>query len=151
MKTIKVKFNNPFYQDIEINEDFLNKPDGDEMEVDSASQIHERELDEEFEREQQKAREASAIEKGKEMSSTDDNGEEVESTVESEAKSEDEESEDEHDTRLTSVKNFQSKQENITCLLPIDMANKIKMNPAKSTMTVPTKNKSIQIAPGTYL
>ena len=153
LQTLKGKFSNPFYQDIEINEEFLNKPEMEEveMEMDSASQIHERELDEEFEREQQKAREASAIEKGKEMSSTDDNGEEVESTVESEAKSEDEESEDEHDTRLTSVKNFQSKQENITCLLPIDMANKIKMNPAKSTMTVPTKNKSIQIAPGMYL
>ena len=94
------------------------------------------------------------IEKDKVRASTHDDGEEVESTMESEAKSgtvEDEESEDEYDTRLTSVKNFQSKQENKTCLLPIDMANKIKMNPAKSAMTVPTKNKSIQIAPGMYL
>ena len=81
-------------------------------------------------------------------------GEEVESTMEPEAKSgtdEDAESEDEFDTRLTSVKKFQSKQENNTCLLPIDMANKIRMNTEKSAMTVPTKNKSIQIAPGMYL
>ena len=151
LQTLKGKFSNPFYQDIQINEEFLNTPvtERDEMEMESASQIQERELDEEFEREEQKAKEASAIEKGKGRSSTD--SKEVESTMESEAKSEDEESEDEHDTRLMSVKKFQSKQENITCLLPIDMANKIKMNPAKSAMTVPTKNKSIQIAPGMYL
>ena len=156
LQTLKEKFSNPFYQDIEINEGFLNKPviEGDEMEVESASQIREQELDEEFEREEQKAREASAIEKEKAKSSTDDDGEEVESAMEPGAKIgvvDDEESEDEHDTRLASVKNFQSKQENNTCLLPIDMANKIKMNPAKSAMTVPTKNRSIQIAPGMYL
>ena len=164
LQSLKGPFSNPFYQDIEINEGFLNKPviEGTEMEVDSASQIHERELDEEYERDQQeirereeenarKAMEASVIEKEKGRSSTDDNGE---STMEPEAKTgadEDEESEDEHDTRLTSVKNFQSKQENNTCLLPIDMANKIRMNPTKSAMTVPTKTRSIQIAPGMYL
>ena len=155
LQTLKGKFSNPFYQDIEINEGFLNKPviEGDQMEVESASQIHERELDEEFEREEQKAKEALAIEKEQARTSTDD-GEEFESAMEPEAKIgvvEDEESEDEHDTRLASVKNFQSKQENNTCLLPIDMANKIRMNPAKSALTVPTKNKSIQIAPGMCL
>ena len=167
LQSLKGPFSNPFYQDIEINEGFLNKPviEGDEMEVDSASQIHERELDEEYERDQQeirereeenarKAMEASVIEREKARSSTDDDGEGVESTMEPEAKTgadEDEESEDEHDTRLTSVKNFQSKQENNTCLLPIDMASKIRMNPAKSAMTVSTKTRSIQIAPGMYL
>ena len=167
LQALKEKFANPFYQDIEIDEGFLNKPviEGDEIEEESASQIHERELDEEYERDQQeirereeenarKAMEASVIEKEKGRSSTDDDGEGVESTMEPEAKTgadEDEESEDEHDTRLTSVKNFQSKQENNTCLLPIDMANKIRMNPTKSAMTVPTKTRSIQIAPGMYL
>ena len=164
LQALKEKFANPFYQDIEIDEGFLNKPviEEDEIEEESASQIHERELDEEYEKDQQeirereeenarKAMEASVIEKEKGRSSTDDNGE---STMEPEAKTgadEDEESEDEHDTRLTSVKNFQSKQENNTCLLPIDMANKIRMNPGKSAMTVPTKTRSIQIAPGMYL
>ena len=146
LQMLKGKFSNPFYQDIEINEDFLNKPDEDEMEVDSASQIHEQELDEEYEREQQKAKEAAAVEKEKAP-----DGEEVESTKEPEAKSgsdADEESEDEYDTRLKSVKNFQSRQENNTCLLPRDMANEIVMNPGKSAIKKPTENKSIQIAPG---
>ena len=146
LQMLKGKFSNPFYQDIEINEDFLNKPDEDEMEMDSASQIHEQELDEEYEREQQKAKEAAAVEKEKAP-----DGEEVELTKEPEAKSgtdADEESEDEYDTRLKSVKNFQSRQENNTCLLPRDMANEIVMNPGKSAIKKPTENKSIQIAPG---
>ena len=152
LQTLKEKFSNPFYQDIEINEGFLDKPiiEGDEIEVESASQIHERELDEQFDRDEQKTKEASANEKEMRGPLIVD-GEEVEFTMEPEAKSgtdEDAESEDEFDTRLTSVKKFQSKQENNTCLLPIDMANKIKMNSEKSAMTVPTKNKSIQIAPG---
>ena len=153
LQTIKVKFSNPFYQDIEINEDFLNKPVIDEIEVDSASQIIEKELDEEYERDLQKSKEAAAVEKEKASSSTDCDGEEVEPIMEPEAKSgavEDEESEDEYDTRLTSVKNFQAKQENNTCLLPRDMASKVIMNPGKSTITVATENKTIQIAPGTY-
>ena len=158
LQTLKEKFANPFYQDIKINEEFLNKPtvEGDEMEVESASEIHERELDEEFDRDEQKpkeqkAKEASENEKEKRTLIID--GEEVESTVELEAKSgtdEDAESEDEFDTRLTTVKKFQSKQENNTCLLPIDMASKIRMNLEKSAMAVPTKDKSIQIAPGMY-
>ena len=154
LQTLKEKFSNPFYQDIEINEGFLDKPiiEGDEIEVESASQVHERELDEQFDRDEQKTKEASANEKEMRGPLIVD-GEEVESTMEPEAKSgtdEDAESEDEFDTRLTSVKKFQSKQENNTCLLPIDMANKIRMNTEKSAMTVPTKNKSIQIAPGMY-
>ena len=44
---------------------------------------------------------------------------------------EDEESEDENDTRLNSVKNYQSKQENNTCLLPREMTNQIRMNTGK--------------------
>ena len=155
LQALKEKFANPFYQDIEIDEGFLNKPviEGNEIEEESASQIHERELDEQFDRDEQKTKEASANEKEMRGPLIVD-GEEVVSTMEPEAKSgtdEDAESEDEFDTRLTSVKKFQSNQENNTCLLPIDMANKIKMNPAKSAMTVPTKNKSIQIAPGMYL
>ena len=97
--------------------------------------------------------ERAPVEKEKASLSIDCDGEEVEPIIEPEAKSgavEDEESEDEYDTRLTSVKNFQAKQENNTCLLPRDMASKIIMNPGKSTITVATENKTIQIAPGTY-
>ena len=154
LQTLKEKFSNPFYQDIVINEGFLNKPviEGDEIDEDSPNEIHERELDEEFEREEQKAKEASEVQKENAKAMTDD-CEEMESNTEPEAETgadEDEESEDENDTRLASVKNFQSRQENNTCLLPIDMANKIRMNLEKSAVTVPTKNKSIQIAPGMY-
>ena len=155
LQTLKETFSNPFYQTIEINEGFLDKTvtEGDEMQLDSASQINEQELDEEFEKEKQKAKEASENEKLKARTSTDD-GKEVESTMENEANNgavEDDESEDEHDTRLTSVKNFQSKQENNTCLLPRDMTNEIRMNLGKSPITVPTKKKTIQIAPGMKL
>ena len=64
LQTLKEKFANPFYQDIKINEEFLNKPtvEGDEMEVESASEIHERELDEEFDRDEQKTKEQKAKE-----------------------------------------------------------------------------------------
>ena len=74
LKTLKVTFSNPFYQDIEINEDFLNKPDGDDMEVDSASQILEQELDEEYERGEEKEKEA-AIDKQMARMSIDGDGE----------------------------------------------------------------------------
>ena len=152
LKSLKWEFHNPHYQDIKINEDFLQKPDGDEMEVNSASQMIEKELDEEYERGEKYAKEANiAIEKEKTGSSTDGTGEEFHSSKEVEAKSgSDEESEDEHDTRLQSVKNFQSKQENNTCLLPRDMANKIVMNTEKSAMERLKEKKSIQIAPGNY-
>ena len=135
LQTLKEKCSNPFYQDIEINEGFLNKPviETDQIEVESASQILEQELDEECEGDEQ------------------NDGREVESIMEPEAKSgtvEDEESDDEYDTRLKSVKNFQSKQENNTCLLPRDMANQIVMNTGKSTIKKATENESIQIAPG---
>ena len=140
LQTLKGKFCNPFYQDIEIDEAFLNKPvnEGIEIEVDSASQKYEQELDDEYEREEQKAKEADKI-----MELDGDGG--VDSTKEPKVKSgEDEDSEDEYDTRLNTVKNFQSKQENNTCLLPRDMANDIYMNTGKSTVT-----ETIQIAPGT--
>ena len=156
LETLKGKYSNPFYQDIEINEGFLNEPivETDEMEVDSASQILEQELDEEYERDEQKSKEAAAaaVEEEKARLSTID-GEEVELIMETEAKSgdvEDEESDDEYDTRLKSVKNFQSKQENNTCLLPRDMANDIVMNTEKSAITKATESKSIQIAPGKF-
>ena len=160
LQALKEKFANPFYQDIEIDEGFLNKPviEGNEIEEESASQIHERELDEEYEKDQQEIREREEenARKASEMEETamfDDNNEN-ESTKEPRAKRgavEDEESEDENDTRLNSVKNYQSKQENNTCLLPREMTNQIKMNTGKSTITVPTDKKSIQIAPGTYM
>ena len=59
LQALKEKFANPFYQDIEIDEGFLNKPiiEGNEIEEESASQIHERELDEEYEKDQQEIRE----------------------------------------------------------------------------------------------
>ena len=148
LQALKGKYANPFYQDIEINEGFLNKPiiETDEMEIDSASQILEQELDEEYERDEKISKEAAAIEKEKTRLSTND-GEEIESIMEPEA-IEDEESDDEYDTRLKSVKNFQSKQENNTCLLPRDMGNEIVMNTGKSAIKKPTENSSIQIAPG---
>ena len=145
LQILKGKFSNPFYQDVEIDEEFLNKPviEDTKTEVDSASEKHEQELDEEYEREEQKAKQAD-----ENIERDADSG--VESNKESKAKNgEDEESEDEFDTRLNSVKNFQSKQENNTCLLPRDMANGICMNTEKTPKTVDTKKKTIQIAPGT--
>ena len=163
LQTLKENFHNPFYQDIEIDEEFLNKPvkKDDEMEVDSASQKHEQELDEEYEREEQKAKDTDEVVKLYSALSLQTNQNDemmevdgvagVESTKEPKPNDgEDEESEDEYDTRLSSVKNFQSKQENITCLLPRDMANKMYMNTEKSAKAVPTKKGTIQIAPGTY-
>ena len=157
LQTLKENFHNPFYQDIEIDEEFLNKPVEAEVVVegDSASEKHEQELDEEFDREEQKAKETDEVVKlysalSLQTNETDeimevDGDTGVDSTKEPRAEGgEDDESEDEYDTRLKAVKNFQSKQENNTCLLPRDMANDIYMNTKKSAVT-----ETIQIAPGT--
>ena len=163
LQTLKENFHNPFYQDIEIDEEFLNKPVEAEVVVkgDSASEKHEQELDEEFDREEQKAKETDEVVKlysalSLQTNETDeimevDGDAGVNSTKEprAEGDGEDDESEDEYDTRLKAVKNFQSKQENNTCLLPRDMANGICMNTEKTPKTVDTKKKTIQIAPGT--
>ena len=119
LKTLKA-MGNPHYQDVCIDEEFLNKPETPEQELANRNVPEEvanleRELDEEFERNQ-------------------------------------ENSDDENDSRLRSVKNYQSKQNSNTCLYPRDMSSEIVVNEGRSILNQQSitneKGKCIQIAPG---
>ena len=136
LETIKAS-GNPFYQDIEINENFMEKAvEGAEQpsDMETDSQIREKELDEQYER---------AVNQAKEAINEKENGNKV-------TPDENEESDDEVDTRLQSVKKYQSKQNGNTCLFPRDISNEVFVNTEKTAIkrSAEEGKKSIQIAPG---
>ena len=136
LETIKAS-GNPFYQDIEINENFMDKVVEDAekpLEMETESQIHEKELDDEYERLENQAKEArNQMENGNKVT-PDEN----------------EDSDDEVDTRLQSVKKYQSKQNGNTCLLPRDISNEVFVNTENTVIKKSAEEGkgSIQIAPG---
>ena len=132
METLKAS-GNQFYQDIEINEDFLAEAvEGVEQpsDMETESQIHEKKLDEEFEKLENQAREAM-----------NENGDKV---------TPDEDSDEEVDTRLEAVKKYQSKQNGNTCLLPRDISNDVIVNTGKTVIqrSAEEGKRSLAIAPG---
>ena len=132
LKTLKER-GNKFYQDVEINEDFMKKQESDpqDMEVDqstddeSLTQKIEKQLDEDWEQD----------EKSKEEERHSKNISD---------------SEDEDDNILKSVKVHQSKQSSNTFLIPDDMANEVIVNNENSSITknFGEEKGSIKIAPG---
>ena len=148
LKALKAS-GNPFYQDININEDFLNKGNvaEDPIEtIETESQRLENELDKEFERDLEKMREKCVAERDQ-MNQDIPNDKDSRTN---EGNVEDIETDDENETRLKTVKNFQSVQNNITCLYPRDMTNNVIMNSGKSTIRKACQEgaQSIKIAPG---
>ena len=131
LKTLKER-GNRFYQDIKINENFMenNEIPPMEMDVDDAeSQRIEREEDEAWEMNKKQEDELKA-KLGLEAEEGD--------------------SDNEFDTVLKSVKKFQSNQTNYTFLIPDDMATEVVVNTGNSTITKPLKEgkESVKIAPG---
>ena len=135
LETIKAS-GNPFYQDIDINENFMDKVEVAEkpLEMETESQIHEKELDEEYERLENQAKEA--------MTEKEDGNKVI--------PDENEDSDDEVDTRLQSVKKYQSKQNGNTCLFPRDISNEVFVNTENTVIKKSAEEGkgSIQIAPG---
>ena len=135
LETIKAS-GNPFYQDIDINENFMDKVKAAEkpLEMETESQIHEKELDEEYERLENQAKEA--------MTENEDGNKVI--------PDENEDSDDEVDTRLQSVKKYQSKQNGNTCLFPRDISNEVFVNTENTVIKKSAEEGkgSIQIAPG---
>ena len=127
LETLKAS-GNQFYQDIVINEDFLAEAIEDTeqpSDMETESQIHEKKLDEEYEKLENQAREA-----------INENG--------------DNEDSDEEDTRLEAVKKYQSKQNGNTCLLPRDISNDVIVNTGKTVIqrSAEEGKRSLAIAPG---
>ena len=127
LETLKAS-GNQFYQDIVINEDFLAEAIEDTeqpSDMETESQIHEKKLDEEYEKFENQAREA-----------INENG--------------DNEDSDEEDTRLEAVKKYQSKQNGNTCLLPRDISNDVIVNTGKTVINRSAEEgkRSLAIAPG---
>ena len=127
LETLKAS-GNQFYQDIVINEDFLAEAIEDTeqpSDMETESQIHEKKLDEEYEKFENQAREA-----------INENG--------------DNEDSDEEDTRLEAVKKYQSKQNGNTCLLPRDISNDVIVNTGKTVIqrSAEEGKRSLAIAPG---
>ena len=117
-----LKENNKFYEEIEIEENFMdNIEEGEDVESEIESQAKERE-EEEMEP-------SDAMEKDNVDSQNDD---------------------DENSTILKSVRENQSKQDGTTFLLPDDMANQIIANHQSSTkhQRIGDSNSSVKIAPG---
>ena len=131
LKTLKDR-GNRFYQDIKINENFMENNEIPPMEMDvddTESQRIEREEDEAWEMNKKQEDELKA-KLGLEAEEGD--------------------SDNEFDTVLKSVKKFQSNQTNYTFLIPDDMATEVVVNTGNSTITKPLKEgkESIKIAPG---
>ena len=127
LETLKAS-GNQFYQDIVINEDFLAEAIEDTeqpSDMETESQIHEKKLDEEYEKFENQAREA-----------INENG--------------DNEDSDEEDTRLEAVKKYQSKQNGNTCLLPRDISNDVIVNTGKTVIqrSAEEGKRSLAMAPG---
>ena len=138
LETLKQR-GNKYYQDVIINENFLEKEEHstedevedmeienevEDMEVETESQILEREKDEAWELEDKRKEEE------RQTNGVSD-------------------SEDEDDTNLKSVKKYQSKQCNNTFLLPDDLTNELVENKGQTHITKTTKgNGNIAVAPG---
>ena len=134
LETLKAS-GNQFYQDIVINEDFLAEAIEDTeqpSDMETESQIHEKKLDEEYEKLENQAREA-----------INENGTKV-------TPNENEDSDEEDDTRLEAVKKYQSKQNGNTCLLPRDISNDVIVNTGKTVINRSAEEgkRSLAIAPG---
>lgn len=152
---------NPFYQDIKINEDFLNpssnsdeKDDEEETEEESKREISFNERDAQLEdnglnkTEGQKAKNLNPqqiIEKAESKSS-----QELDTEDNHKKDDEDHSDNEENGKILPNVKAYQSKQDEFTCLMPTDLSDKLEVN---SSDSVKTKERGegradIKIAPG---
>ena len=133
LKTLKER-GNKYYQDININETFLQKEETEEekereaerMDFETESQKKEREEDEAWEEARKKEEEQRKADGRNEDSDSDDDSENV----------------------LNSVKNQQSKQSKQSFLMPEDLANEVQMNNSGISKKFGVGKRSIKIAPG---
>jgi hypothetical protein len=154
VKTLK-RLGNPFYQDIAVDENFLDKPIVEiDTQMETESEKRERLEDERWELEASKARHnrrlARQAKKDAEEAKRAETNREPQDSLFCIGKKKDmedgseSENEDEISTVHKAVREQQSRQDSNTFLVPKDMANQVVKNNDKSSK----KEKSIEIAPG---
>ena len=153
VKTLK-KLGNPFYKDIKVDEDFLQKPTVKNVaQMETESEKTERLEDERWETEANKARQIRRLARQAKKDAMETNSANIsrgpQDLLGSEEKKNfgdesDSENEDENSTIQRAVREQQSKQDSNTFMVPKDMANQVKRNNDNYTM----REKSIEIAPG---
>ena len=145
---------NPFYQDIDIDDNFMEREEGD-IEMETESQAEEKRKDEKWEREMKKAIEDAKVERANRIARRnalkDCNNTLVENMDSLETNDcIENDSEDESDTTLKAVKNHQSKQNINTFLVPNDLSNRVVRNDGTLPLSkeIEDNNGNITIAPG---
>ena len=141
VETLKQCGNN-FYQNVTINEDFMNK----EINLDDKNGATQENKENGGIDEQKNQNTYPEKDCGKETESQDERkkDEEWERANQNKENKEQEGDDENNDKILPNVKEFQSKQDEFTCLMPRDLSDKIVMNTGKTNMI----KDNIKIAPG---
>ena len=153
VKTLK-RLGNPFYQDIVVDENFLERSvvESDvpkETESEKRERLEDERWDLEANEKRHNRRIARQVKKDAEEAERAETNRQTKNSIVSHKKKVNEddsgsENEDDHSTVQKAVREQQSKQDSNTFLVPKDMANQIVKNNNKSSI----REKSIEIAPG---
>ena len=131
---------NVFYQNVTINEDFLNK----EINSDDKNEATQKDKENGDKQKNQNRQLEKDLEKETETQNERRLDEEWERANQNKKNNEQEGDDDANDKILPNVKEFQSEQDEFTCLMPRDLSDKIVMNTGKTNMI----KGNIKIAPG---